>query len=773
MIKRLFTLVFALAMTGIVVAQNDWNNNYNEVNNEGKVSKRGNADSLGTDKQVPIGQYVWTVNRKFGDVIPSQPDTVLHMFMNDGMVYGLRGEYVYTGNEGSPRIHRIFVDRDEPEQNIFAQNYDYFITAPDKLHFINTLSPITNISFFSNGNSNDGTDRIRAIFAVNANKRLGVGFKLDYDYARGYYTNTNSSQFGATLFGSYLGEKYQMHAILSTNRQKQAESGGITNDSYITHPESITESFSADEIPSVLEKNWNRNANQHVFFTQRYSLGFYRREKMTEAEIKAKKFAVESQKSNAEEEKKKGENNKDRGMKKGDRKGEMKAPAGRPDDAKIAQGNMPGSKEKASERITVDSKAKSDSMIAEKKKAEFDTMTMKNVFVPVTSFIHTMELDNYDHIFEAYQTPDNYYANTYYKSTKLGGDSIYDETKHFDLKNTFAIALLEGFNKYAKAGLKVFATHEMRHFSLPDSTGTRLGYNEHNISVGGMLSKTLGKTFHYNVMGEAFLIGEDSKQLKLDGWGEINVPLFKDTVNISGHAFIHSLNPTFYYRHYHGQHIWWDNNNMDKETRTRIEGTLSLERTKTKLRIAVEEVKNYAYFSQYYNVDSTSYARTANSVSVKQASGNINILTAQLEQNFAFGPFRWENQITYQSSSNNDVIPLPKFNLYSNLYLDFMVAKVLHVNMGADVRLFSKYYAPDYSPALNQYTVQSPDMNRMEVGMYPIVNAYANLQLKHTRFFVMMSHVNCGSGNSQYFMSPHYPVNPMVLHLGVSWNFYN
>ena len=176
MIKRLFTLVFALAMTGIVVAQNDWNNNYNEVNNEGKVSKRGNADSLGTDKQVPIGQYVWTVNRKFGDVIPSQPDTVLHMFMNDGMAYGLRGEYVYTGNEGSPRTHRIFVDRDEPEQNIFAQNYDYFITAPDKLHFINTLSPITNISFFSNGNSNDGTDRIKAIFAVNANKRLGVGF---------------------------------------------------------------------------------------------------------------------------------------------------------------------------------------------------------------------------------------------------------------------------------------------------------------------------------------------------------------------------------------------------------------------------------------------------------------------------------------------------------------------------------------------------------------------------------------------------------------------
>ena len=44
--------------------------------------------------------------------------------------------------------------------------------------------------------------------------------------------------------------------------------------------------------------------------------------------------------------------------------------------------------------------------------------------------------------------------------------------------------------------------------------------------------------------------------------------------------------------------------------------------------------------------------------------------------------------------------------------------------------------------------------------------------LKHTRFFVMMSHVN-GSGGNDRFTLPHYPMNGNILRLGVSWNFFN
>lgn len=123
-----------------------------------------------------------------------------------------------------------------------------------------------------------------------------MGFRFDYKYGRGYYTNQATSHFGYTMWGSYLGDRYQAHLLLSTNHQKVTENGGITNDYYITHPESFNESFSTDEIPTVLSQNWNRNDNQHVFLSHRYSVGFNRKVPMTQEEIKAKKFAMEAKK---------------------------------------------------------------------------------------------------------------------------------------------------------------------------------------------------------------------------------------------------------------------------------------------------------------------------------------------------------------------------------------------------------------------------------------------------------------------------------------------
>ena len=50
----------------------------------------------------------------------------------------------------------------------------------------------------------------------------------------------------------------------------------------------------------MLQENWNRNDNQHVFLTHRFNLGFNRKVPMTAEEIEAKKFAMASQKEEAE-----------------------------------------------------------------------------------------------------------------------------------------------------------------------------------------------------------------------------------------------------------------------------------------------------------------------------------------------------------------------------------------------------------------------------------------------------------------------------------------
>lgn len=780
--KRHVTLIMFFAMLPFIGwAQIGNYDNYNEMDDNGNFrqrSSRQNVDSLGTDKEIPKGLKVWTVDSKFGDIRKAEPDTLSHMYMNSIFTTGKYGEYNTLGNVGSPRISRIFIDRNEDGQFIFTHPYDFFVKPVDTFHFTNTLSPFTNLNYNTCGNRTNGEDHLTAKFGVNSGKRLGVGFNFDYIYGRGFYQNQSTSHFNYTMYGSYLGDRYQAHVLMSTNHQKVTENGGITNDYYITHPESFDDDFLSNEIPTVLEQNWNRNDNQHIFFTQRYNVGFNRKVKMTEEEIKARKFAIESKRENDARKKREEQENETDNY---ERIKNAKLPgiankglneqtySGRPDNAKVV-GDEPQNINKVSgDRIAVTDKQMSDSLLATQKKEQADTAWMKTEYVPVTSFIHTLKFDNYKRIYQAYQSPTDFYANDY-KVGPWGGDSIYDKTKYVHLSNTFAISLLEGFNKWAKAGLKAFATSELRHFSLPALDGTETSYTEHNVSIGGQLSKTAGKTLHYDVTAETWLVGEDAGQLKIDATADVNFPLWGDTVTLMARGFFKRTKPTFYYRHYHARHFWWDNDNLDKILHSRIEGLFHYSKTKTTLRVAVDEIQNYTYMAMGYNIADDK--RTGNTIDVRQKGGSLSLITLALGQNFKLGPLNWENMITYQKSTDNDVLPVPDLNIYTNLYLRFKIARVLKCDFGADGRFFTKYYAPDYSPALGQYAVQTGD-NRTKVGEYPVVNVYANFHLKQTRFFVMMSHVNAGSGSRDYFFTPHYPLNQRIFRFGVSWNFYN
>lgn len=779
--KIIFSSLLFCAATLPVAAQNDFN--YNEDSQfRPQTNRKVNTDSLGSDKEIPKGIRVWTVDERFGDTKAAVVDTLQHMYMNSTFTEGLRGEYNTLGNMGTARLNRIFIDRRNTQGNfIFTEPYDYIVNPVSDFHFTNTYSPITNITLNSCGDKVTGEDDFKAMFAVNANKRLGAGFRFDYKYGRGYYNAQSTSHFKYTMWASYLGDRYQAHFLFSTNHEKMTENGGITNDDYIKHPEIYTESFATNEIPTVLEQNWNRLDNQHIFFTHRYNVGFSRKVKMTEEEIKAKKFAMASKKENAEENAKEEARKKAKEQgKKFDEKAYDKQQgakfSGRPDGAKIA-GDEPAKDSDAkdirndSTRIAVNGKAAADSLLAIQKKNAEDSLFYKSEYVPVTSFIHTVKFDNYRRIYEAYQTPADYYLKEYYDAGRLTGDSIYDQTKHWHMKNTFAIAMLEGFNKWAKAGLKAFASYDLRHYELPTMEGGFEKYNEHALSVGGQLSKQEGKTLHYNAVAEIGLTGVDAGTLAIDGNVDVNIPFLGDTLQVRGDAFFHRETPSFYYRNYHARHLWWEND-LDKTIHTHIMGTLSFPKTRTKLRVAVDEIKNYTYFSQSYDITEKGL-RTGVMVTPMQESGGINLLTAQLEQNFRLGILNWENQFTYQHSSKESVLPVPAFNAYTNLYIKFKVVKVLNVDLGADMRYFTSYEAPDYSPYMGQYTVQGNGENNVKIGNYPIVNVYANVHIKHTRFFVMMSHINAGQGDKNYFFAPHYPMNERVFRIGVSWNFFN
>lgn len=631
---------------------------------------------------VPAEVFAWTIDKTYGNRTLTYVDTLQHQFQNANLSEGINGHYSHLGNLGSPRINRIFLERQDNDEFIFLRPFDQFYLQADQFRFYNTKSPFLNATYNTCGSKTTGDEHIKVVYTQNAGKRINIGGLFDYMYGQGYYNSQSTSYMGANGWASYLGDKYDFHFFYSHNYMKLAENGGVTDENYITHPENMKQNFEADDIPVWLSSTWSKQEHDVVHFNHRYNIGFYR--------------------------------------------------------------------------------------------TEGDSTNMKDVFVPVTSIFHTFSLRYLRRGYIAYNTPQNYHTHDY-----LPSDSTNDRTKNFVMRNTVGLSLREGFNKYAAAGINAYIAFEYQNFEQLDSIKSAIGYStrlmnnkvsENNIAVGGQLIRTQGKMVHYNVNGEFTFAGERSGDFFVEGHGELNLPILRDTAQVVMNAFIKNQKPSYYIRHYHSRHAWW-NHDFDKEWRTRLEGQISFPKTNTKLTVGVENIKNYCYFENTGVAYSTSAGSGySNNVTPRQHTGNIQVISANLRQDFKFGIFHFDNDITYQKSTKSDLIPLPTLSLYTNLYIEFRIAKVLNCELGGDMKYFTEYEAPDYSPVISQFMLQNAN-NRKKVGNYPLISIYANFDLKRTRFYVQYYHINQSDG--RYLWLPGYPMNPGGLHFGISWNFYD
>lgn len=679
--------------------------------------QRHQADSA---ENIPRGLKTWTVDERFGSITPSVPDTVPHLFQNDNRTEGRYGEYNTTGNLGAPRVARIYnggQDAMMGSQFVFAKPYSYVLESVNDCAYTNTKSPITNLSYMSQGNKTNGDDRLRALFATNAGKRAGMGFKVDYLYGRGYYEQQQQSSIAAKFFGSYRGERYQMHGAYVIDRTKNAENGGLTDDNYITHPEYYSTKYSPADMPVRLSAAYNRLKINRLFLTHRYNLGYYR---WYDAEGKPVHI------------------------------GELDS---------IATDSL--------SRQPADSVGRTAVTVV-------PDSTMTRHFIPVAAFIHTMNVDHNRRYYIDHRGGEGFYAETFLPAP---GDSINDMTRYISVQNTLAIEMSEGFRRWVKTGMRLFAKHEYTSFSLPD-TERRMQTEHYNyITLGAQLMKRQGRVFHYDVLGEMRTTGADWGEFNVEGNISFNIPIRKDSLGIVARGFVRNEEPSYYYRHFHSTTAWWDNN-FAKIFRARVEGELAWR--KTKVTAAFETIQNHTFWQQLQQEGTPGEggAETVDAIQASmrygvrpmQAAHNIQLLQVGLQQDFTLGPLNWENRLTLQKTSDDKALPLPLFNAWSNLYLLFKIAKVLRTEIGADVLYYTKYYAPAYSPMIGGYAVQD-EARRAKLGNYPWVNVYANFHLKNCRFYVMMGHVNCGSGN--YFMAPHYPTNQRVFRFGISWNFFN
>ena len=750
---NLFFAVLLLCLSVHVIAQDNprrlstQNNRFTRNNTKselGDLSEQGdytdpagNRTTWGRDstkhqkrKKIPIGMFQWVLEPRLGTVVEAENnDTTVHNFQNFNNTDGYSGEYSFLGNTGTPRYNRIYMNRiDDSDEFLFLRPLSYFRGGLGEFRFTNTLSPFTNLAYHSVGSKVNGEDRVRAYFATNINKEAGLGFKIDYMYGRGYFVNSACSSFGTTFYGYYRGERYNIHAYANVNHLKMFENGGIEDDKYIREPEKIEQNFSTTEIPVMLNDTWNRNHERNFYLTHKYNFGFYREIEVPDS----LKPLVPS--------------------------------------ASELLADLPDSIQQALRTDTLARKRMVDSLVT-KWQAE---QIIPKEFIPVSSIIHTFDMRDLTHTYIANSSSEKYYTNNYYGEL----DKVYDMTGAMSIRNTFGLALREGFNKWAAMGITLFATHKIRTYKLlkENEYGIEMQrYNENDLSIGGELARTQGKLLHFNVNSEFFLTGQKVGDLTVNGCTNWEFRLGKkDSLLLDVKAMIKNEKPDFFFRHYHSQHAWWDNDDLARQLRMRFEGILRLKNFGTRLKFGFENITNYTYFGMQNTVlDGNKPILPTNlshAVSVNQYDGSIQVIGGSIAQEMKYGILHWDNEIAFQKSSNDDVLPLPAVNIYSNLYLLFRIAKLLRIQVGADMRYFTKYYGLDYSPSIQQFAVQDANLERQKMGGQPIVNVYLNSHLKHFRFYFMAKYISSGTNA---FYAPYYGMNPLNICFGLSWNFIN
>lgn len=627
--------------------------------------------------------YAWTVSEPLGLPYKSTIDTLQYNFFREAIPSAVSLAYATTGNYGAEGQNQIFLQRPVHSDFFFEDALSAWLPTIWTQKYYNTRIPMTLMSYTTGGNKNSNQDRLQAVFSGNVNKAIEVGAAMDYLYSKGSYDYQADKDFTWRLFGSYMGDRYEMQAFFNNYNFLNKESGGITNDLYITDPAQVQGGVTTVDpkaIPTRLTAAHSRVIGHEFYMNHRYKVGYYHTWK---------------------------------------------------DSAN-------------------------------------DTVVHK-LYIPVTSFIWTMDYKTGKHLFlNQSATQDTaFFDNTY---LKMGGTN--DETNYWKLTNTVGISLLEGFNKYAKFGLAAYATYEMRKYTQQNDSGLYVTNRNPLLSaapavtiphigtenvawVGGQLTKQQGSLLTYNATAQFGLVGSVVGDFSVTGDVTTKFKLWGDSVRITGYGYLKNEETPYLLRNYVSNHFIWKND-FGKVRRFRVGGKLFFPQTGTYVNVGAEDMQNYVYFGS--------------DGMPTQYGDHVQVFSASVSQNLHYRAFNWNNQVIYQTSSQESVLPLPKLSVYSNLFLLFKISKVLSVQMGVDCNYYTQYYAPDYNPATMTFKTQTDK----KCGNFAFMNAYANMKLSKTRFFVMFSHFNQGMfGGNDYFSIPHYPLNPRRLQIGVSVDFAN
>lgn len=386
--------------------------------------------------------------------------------------------------------------------------------------------------------------------------------------------------------------------------------------------------------------------------------------------------------------------------------------------------------------------------------------------LPIGTANHTLHIDRSRRVHSISNlgrylatAPESFIYPNIYADTTQTRDSVYYTT----IKNTFQLKFNEEANSLLRFGLRVFITNNVEKIKYPqvkyDEIYQRPLYRLIDTSlvtthIGGQIFKNLGEKFKWNAGVKLYFQGYRAGDSELTGGMISSFRVRKDTAQLyaNGGAFL--VTPDFFTKRYYSNHITWQNRFNPVKT-VKLRGGINIPTQKLELSAEIRLVTDNIYWDEQ--------------ALPVQTSDFIQLLELRLFKHFKLGNFHSSNTVLYQLSSNQEIIPLPEYAIYTSNYYQNKLFKVLFFQLGLDTRYTAKWFTPAYMPATGQFHLQTV----RKIGDYPFVDLFLNMQLKRARIFIKWDHLNYGMLNNNYFHTIGYPANRRLIRFGVSWNFYD
>ena len=234
----------------------------------------------------------------------------------------------------------------------------------------------------------------------------------------------------------------------------------------------------------------------------------------------------------------------------------------------------------------------------------------------------------------------------------------------------------------------------------------------------------------------------------------LSVYPIREGIHLKLHGETRLQEPGYYEQNLYFNHHNW-NNDFVKTSKTKLEGSIEIPYTQTKLSVGYALIDNMIYY------DSTSV--------VRQFKSPVHTLAASLEQNVRLWAFHFDHKIVYQMTSNDEVLPLPKLTANIRYYVQFPIVKnVLEVQVGANAVFYTKYFIQSYSPYLGVFYNQ----RTYEWGNNPYIDLFINAQWKTASIFVKYTDAFDGFLERGYFSAANYIRPSTAFKFGITWPFY-